>query len=185
MPDLPTPRRGDQRMSRRTVRPCVALAVMAAGGLAGPAAGQSSAWYNPTPESAATIRQFGANSEWLGVECVHGALLVVWALAGSLADSIFELDGPAWSMDHRAFRFDGRPESEIVLPVVRTVARNGVRLEVSDAAALHDGPDALIPWLRSASYAETARPGTGRWRTWSLGRATDAIDRLPCYGGGA
>ena len=177
------PRREDRTMSRRKLRASVALAVMAAGGLAGPAAGQSSAWHNPDPERAATIRIIDGTTEWLAVECVHGDPWVVFAVAGAMTDSIFDSNGPEVNRVHFAFRFDGRRDTEIVLPAVAGIQRAGMRIEVSDAAALLDGPDALIPLLRRASYAETGRAGTNRWRPWSLVRAAAAIDRLPCYGG--
>lgn len=171
-------------MSRRYVRSCVAPAVMAvAGGLAGPAAGQSSAWYNTTGaggDMAQTSRPVGTSRILLAVACAGPSRVpvVVFGLTGPLADwAIDNADLSGMDNIHFAFRFDGRPDTEIVLPATRNVAPGNMVVVVRDAAA-------LIPSLQSAGYAETGAPG-GEWQRWSLARSADAIDRLPCYGGGA
>lgn len=154
----------------------------AAGGLAGPAAGQSSVWYNTTFEGmdvAQTSRPAGIGSAAaLGVACVASGAGVFSSVTGPRADSTagaVGLKARTMSEVHTAFRFDGRPDTEIVLPALRIFEPGRLAIFARDTAA-------LIPSLRSAGYAETGRPG-GTWIRWSLLRAADAIDRLPCWEG--
>ena len=156
----------------RTAR--TALVVMAAGGFAGPAAGQSSVWYNPEPGVAATSSTLGAGER-------HSLFARCNAL-GLLEPGLYFAGGDRAEPGGKAavaFRFDGDPETETVTMAERMVGPDG------DLAVVVPWPDAyeLIVSLRSADYAETGPPGGG-WRRWTLRGAKAAIDRLPCMGGG-
>lgn len=160
-------------MSRRTAS--VALAVMAAGGLAGPAAGQSglsSVWYNPEPHLAQTTSTLpDGKTLSLFVGCTSNGFPMLGIHAGGVnADP-----GGRLAL---AFRFDGDPETETVAMGRRLVGPGG------DLAVLLTPPDArpLIVALRSADYVETG-PAGGNWARWNLRGAVAAIDRLPCWGG--
>ena len=183
-------------MSRRTARSCVALAVMAAAGvLAGPAAGQSSVWYNTTTDGMDVAQT--TNRPWpgradqtsLGILCVSGRALAFQEVRGPGTDSIAEAwssergkEWGYWSDDYFAFRFDGRPDTEIVLEARFNVMPNRPGRPGVISLLVRES-EALIPSLRSADYVETARPG-GSWDRWTLRGAATAIDRLPCMGGG-
>ena len=178
----------------------VLLLALAAGAvLAGPAAGQSSAWYNPAPDMAQTISPVSRGRLLLGVPvpvsycglrscppgvpgrltlgvaCVGAAPVVMYSMAGPLADTIAGKAGLSAGTDevHLAFRFDGRGPSEVVLKGFRVVAPGEISIAVSETAT-------LIPALKSAGFAATGAPGGG-WESWSLARAAAAIDRLPCW----
>lgn len=153
----------------------LALAALSAGVLAGPAAGQTSVWYNPEPGVAMTTKTMD-DGERL-------SLFVRCNASGLLEPGFHTTNGDRDPSDRVAvaFRFDGDPETETVAMFDRMAAppSGGVAMVVS-------WPDAyaLLVSLRSADYAEAGAPGGG-WGRWTLRGAKAAIDRLPCTGGGA
>ena len=155
---------------------CAALVVMAAGGLAGPVAGQSSAWYNrdigvPT---AMTTKTFDDGDHISLFVACDGEKHVFAGLFGVLSGS-----DPGGGAKPYAFRFDGDPESEFVAMVDRSGNGKAVVLSVRGIKALR-----LLYSFRGGNYdlAETGPPGGG-WTSWTLRGAKAAIDRLPCRGG--
>ena len=166
-------------MSRRTARPCVALVVMAAAGvLAGPAAGQSSVWYNRDWNDA----NAALTTDTLG-DGTHASLFVACTIPGGriIAGLYAGLPGtePGDGPQPLAFRFDGDPETETVAMAERLVDGEFVSLVVSGLDAMR-----LTVAFRSSDHdrAETGAPG-GTWVDWTLRGAAAAIDRLPCWGG--
>ena len=155
-----------------------ALVVMAAGGLAGPAAGQSSAWYNRdqngAPLALTTKTLGGGEHVSLYVACTIPDMRIIAGIQGVLETE------PGENVQPHAFRFDGDPDTEIVLMVERWSDGKNVAMAVRGFDALR-----LASSFRSGDHdrAETASPG-GRWGSWTLRGARAAIDRLPCPGGG-
>ena len=153
----------------------LALAALSAGVLAGPAAGQTSVWYNPEPGIAATSSTLD-DGERL-------SLFVRCNASGLLEPGLHSTEDHAEPGGRVpvAFRFDGDPETETVAMAERMVDPPG-----GGVAVVVSWPDAgaLLVSLRNANIVDTGPPGGG-WERWTLRGAKAAIDRLPCTGDGA